>query len=87
MQSTLEEKSLVHSVFATAIQKISFDQATIVDKARDYHKRLFLEAWHSQRDRNASDEHTVNFLVSDHPWGTTKWSLTGGGRLRERSTK
>ena len=30
---------------------------------------------------------TVNSLVSDHPWGTTKWSLTGGGRLRERSTK
>ena len=31
--------------------------------------------------------YTVNSLVSDHPWGTTKWSLTGGGRLRERSTK
>ena len=31
---------------------IDFDQATIVDKARDYHKRLFLEAWHSLRDRN-----------------------------------
>ena len=30
---------------------------------------------------------TVNSLVSDHPWGTTKWSLTRGGRLRERSTK
>ena len=30
---------------------------------------------------------TVNSLVSDYPWGTTKWSLTGGGRLRERSTK
>ena len=29
---------------------------------------------------------TVNSLVSDHPWCTTKWSLTGGGRLRERST-
>ena len=24
----------------------------------------------------------------DHPWGMTKWfQLTGGGRLRERSTK
>ena len=30
---------------------------------------------------------TVNSLVSDHPWCMTKWSLTGGGRLRERSTK
>ena len=29
----------------------------------------------------------VNSLVSDHPWGTTKWSLTGDGRLWERSTK
>ena len=27
--------------------------------------------------------HSVNSLVSDHPWYTTKWSLTGGGRLRE----
>ena len=26
---------------------------------------------------------TVNSLVSEHPWGTTKWSLTGGGRLSE----
>ena len=31
-------------------------------------------------------ESTVNSLVSDHPWCTTKWSLTGGGRLRERLT-
>ena len=30
---------------------------------------------------------TVNSLVSDHPWGMTKWLLTGGGRLRGRSTK
>ena len=36
---------------------IDFDRATIVDKARDYHKRLFLEAWHSLRDRNACNEH------------------------------
>ena len=30
---------------------------------------------------------SVNFLVSDHPWCTTKWSLTGGGRLWEKSRK
>ena len=36
---------------------IDFDQATIVNKARDYPKRLFLEAWHSLRDRNAGNEH------------------------------
>ena len=34
----------------------------------------------------ASDNYTVNSLVSDHPWGTAKWSLMGGGCLRERST-
>ena len=33
------------------------------------------------------DRSTVNSLVSDHPWCTTKWSLTGGGRLWEKSTK
>ena len=27
---------------------------------------------------------TVNSLVSDRPWCPTKWSLTGGGRLREK---
>ena len=27
---------------------------------------------------------TVNSLVSDHPWCTGKWSLTRGGRLREK---
>ena len=36
---------------------IDFDRATIVNKGRDYHKRLFLEAWHSLRDQNAGNEH------------------------------
>ena len=36
---------------------IDFDHATVVDKARDYHKRLFLEAWYSHRHRNAGNEH------------------------------
>ena len=35
----------------------NMDPATIVDKAVDYHKRLFLEAWHSRRDQNAGNEH------------------------------
>lgn len=35
-----------------------FDHTTVVDEARDYHRRLFLElAWHSQRDQNAGNEH------------------------------
>ena len=37
---------------------MDFDQATIVDKAADYHKRLFLEAWHSRRDQIVGNEHT-----------------------------
>ena len=31
--------------------------------------------------------HVVNSLVSDHPWCTTKWSLTGGSRLWEKLRK
>ena len=36
---------------------MDFDYTIIVDKAADYHKRLFLEAWHSKRDQNAGNEH------------------------------
>ena len=36
---------------------MDFDRTTIVDKARDYHRRLFLEAWYSQRDQNTGNEH------------------------------
>ena len=36
---------------------MDFDHATIVEKAVDYHERLFLEAWHSKRDQNAGNEH------------------------------
>ena len=36
---------------------MDFDSTTIVDKGRDYHRRLFLQAWHSQRDQNAGNEH------------------------------
>ncbi|KAL9986002.1 hypothetical protein ACROYT_G000055 [Oculina patagonica] len=36
---------------------MDFNHAAVVDKAGDYHKRLFLEAWHSQRDQNAGNEH------------------------------
>ena len=32
---------------------MDFDQATIMDRVTDYHKRVFLEAWHSLRDQNA----------------------------------
>ena len=33
------------------------------------------------------DTSTVNSLVSDHSWCTTKWSLTGGGHLQENPRK
>ena len=39
------------------VHSIDFDHATVVDKARNFHKRLFLEAWYSQRDSNAGNEH------------------------------
>ena len=35
---------------------IDFDQATIVNKACDYHKGLFLEAWHSLRGQIVGNE-------------------------------
>ena len=35
---------------------IDFNYATIVDKARNFHERLFLETWYSQRDNNARNE-------------------------------
>ena len=30
-----------------------------------------------QKSIECNKINTVNSLVSDHPWGTTKWSLTG----------
>jgi len=39
------------------VRNIDFDHATIVDKARTFHERLFFEAWFSQRDSNAGNEH------------------------------
>ena len=34
---------------ASVIPYMDFDHATLVDKARGYHNRLFLEAWHLAR--------------------------------------
>ena len=39
------------------VHSINFDHATIVDKARNFHERLLLEAWYSQRDNNVGNEH------------------------------
>ena len=39
------------------VNSIDFDHAIIVDRARNFHERLFLEAWYSQRDSNAGNEH------------------------------
>ena len=36
------------------VHSIDFDHATIVDKARNFHERLFLEAWYSQRKLSLS---------------------------------
>ena len=39
------------------VYSIDVDHATTVDRARNFHERLFLEAWYSQRDSNAGNEH------------------------------
>ena len=39
------------------VHSIDFDHTTIVDKARNFYERLFLEAWYSQRDSNVGNEH------------------------------
>ena len=39
------------------VHNIDFDHATIVDKARNFHERLFLEAWYLQSDNHAGNEH------------------------------
>ena len=39
--------------FVRPTVQTSPDHATVVDKAHNFHERLFLEAWHSQRNKNA----------------------------------
>ena len=39
------------------VHSIDFDHAAIVDKARNFHERLFIEAWYSQGDNKAGNEH------------------------------
>ena len=39
------------------VHNIDFDHSTIVDKGRNFHERLFLEAWYSQSDNHAGNEH------------------------------
>ena len=42
------------------VHSIDFDHVTIVDKACNFHKGLFLKAWYSQRDNNTGNEHIDN---------------------------
>ena len=37
--------------------KIDFNNISIVHKERNYHERLFLEAWYSQKDSNSGNDH------------------------------
>ena len=39
------------------VHSMDFDHATIVDRAHNFHERLFLEAWYSKRDNNAGNDH------------------------------
>ena len=37
--------------------RIDFNNASIVNKTKNYRKRLFLEAWYSLKDQNAGNDH------------------------------
>ena len=47
----------LHNTWTNLSIVLDFHNATIVDKARNSHERLFLEAWHSQRDNDMGNEH------------------------------
>ena len=53
------------------VHSIDFNHATTVDKACNFHERLFLEAWYAQKDSNAG----ANIL--------TTWMLTNPSPSRE----
>lgn len=36
---------------------MDFDNVEMISRANNYHKRLFLEAWYSQRDQNTGNDH------------------------------
>jgi hypothetical protein len=35
---------------------MDFKNVKIIDRGQNYHKRLFLEAWHSERNANAGND-------------------------------
>ena len=37
--------------------EFNFNETKIVDREKDWHKRLFLEAWHSELDENSENDH------------------------------
>ena len=50
-----------YSKIANHVEKydhcIDFDNVSIVSKTKNYHERLFLEAWYSQKDSNSENDH------------------------------
>lgn len=51
----LNSKLAQHANFQ--IHSFDFDNAAIVDSETNCHKRLFLEAWHSKKDKNSGNDH------------------------------
>ena len=53
------------------VHSIDFDHVTIVDKACNFHKGLFLNAWYSQRDSDTGNEHIRDLKIRRRQMSTT----------------
>ena len=46
--------------------RIDFNNASIVNKTKNYRERLFLEAWYSLKDKNAGNDHIEILMYTKH---------------------
>ena len=57
------------------VRSIDFDHPAIVDMARNFHKRLFVEAWYSQRDSNVGNNTSISQMFTNPLNNHTQQSL------------
>ena len=55
--ATEDKNSLLAKHCAETQHSFDFEQTQIIDREKQWHKRLFLEAWHSVADSNSINEH------------------------------
>ena len=55
--ATLDENSLLAKHNVLRNHEIDLENVEIVDRSPTWRQRLFLEAWHSVRDKNSINEH------------------------------